>query len=107
VITALEALEAKDRPIQIFSDSQYTLNGITKGWARTWRRNSWKKSDGQPAKNADLWERLLNLVDTFPNLTFQWVRGHAGNRLNETADTLANSAAQGSDLIEDTGYGDR
>lgn len=104
VITALEKLAITDQPIKIFSDSQYTLNGITKGWAKSWRKKGWKKSDGKPAKNSDLWEQILNLVDQFPRLTFQWVRGHAGNHWNEKADDLANGAAQKKDLIEDIGY---
>ena len=104
VITALECLEDPERPVKIYSDSQYTLNGITKGWAKSWRKKGWKKSDGKPAKNIDLWKQILNLVDQFKDLTFEWVRGHAGDPLNERADELANTAAQKRGQIVDTGY---
>lgn len=109
VITALAQLAEHDRHrrVEIHSDSQYTLNGITKGWAKGWRRRGWKKSDGKPALNPDLWQRMLELTEQFPRLTFKWVRGHAGNPLNERADHLANTAAQGGpghDMKEDTGY---
>lgn len=103
VITVLEALDGQERPIKIFSDSQYTINGIVKGWAKGWRAKGWKKGDGKPALNPDLWGRLLELVEKM-DVSFQWVRGHAGDPGNERADVLANSAAQGHDFLEDTGY---
>jgi ribonuclease HI len=106
VITALENL--RDNPkatIKVHSDSQYVINGITKGWAKGWRKRSWKKSDGKPALNPDLWGLMLDLVDLFPKLTFKWVRGHAGNVLNERADTLATTAASpgGNKLVDNGG----
>jgi ribonuclease HI len=106
VITVLEELEedATDRPITIFSDSQYTINGITKGWAKGWRKKNWKKSDGKPALNIDLWKRMLDVTERFPNLSFQWLKGHAGDPMNELADELANCAARGSAKLDDTGY---
>ncbi|MCP3931979.1 MAG: ribonuclease HI [Bacteroidetes bacterium] len=105
VITVLEQLEDKtDRPIKIFSDSKYVLNSITKGWAVGWRKKGWKKSDGKHAKNPDLGEQILDLVEKFSDLTFQWVKGHAGDPMNKLADDLANGAAQGGDLLEDVGY---
>jgi ribonuclease HI len=107
VITALETL-SKDNPkatITIHSDSQYVINGITKGWAKGWRKRGWKKSDGKPALNPDLWGLMLDLVDLFPKLTFKWVKGHAGNALNERADILATGAAsQGGDKLVDDGF---
>jgi ribonuclease HI len=106
VITALETL--KDNPkatITVHSDSQYVINGITKGWAKGWRKRGWKKSDGKPALNPDLWGLMLDLVDLFPKLTFKWVRGHAGNTLNERADVLATTAAaSGGSRLVDKGY---
>lgn len=107
VITALEELGQSQNSVTIFSDSQYTINGITKGWAKNWRAKGWKKGDGKPALNPDLWERMLNLVDNFPNLTFQWVKGHAGDPLNERADELANTAAQKGGPLEDSWYKQR
>ena len=107
VITALEAIRGDDRKrsIVVHSDSQYTINGITKGWARNWRKKGWKKADGKPALNPDLWKRMLELTEGLPKLTFKWVKGHAGDPLNERADELANGAAQGAgDMLEDAGY---
>ena len=106
VITALENIEDHDSPVTIHSDSQYTINGIVKGWAKGWRNRNWKKSDGKPALNPDLWSIMLDLVEQFPKLTFKWVKGHAGNVLNERADVLANSAASqgGGTMRVDEGY---
>ncbi len=104
VITALETLEKTTSSIKIFSDSQYTINGIVKGWAKNWRKKGWKKGDGKPALNSDLWQKMLDIVEKFPKLSFQWVRGHAGDPMNERADRLANSAAHNSGLLEDIGY---
>ncbi len=104
VITALEEIDSTDRPVKIFSDSQYTINGVTKGWARSWKKRGWKKADGKPALNSDLWKSMLEVTKGFPNLTFQWVRGHAGDPGNERADELANGAAHGGGLLDDVGY---
>ncbi|WP_022665320.1 ribonuclease HI [Desulfospira joergensenii] len=106
VINTLEILkDLRESSVTIHSDSQYTINGITKGWAKGWRKRGWKKADGKPALNPDLWARMLDLVELFPKLKFHWVRGHAGNALNERADDLANGAAgQGRDMLIDEGY---
>ena len=105
VITALEEIEPTDQPIKIFSDSQYTINGITKGWAKNWRKKGWKKSNNKPALNIDLWSRLLDLLERFPGVSFHWVKGHAGDPLNERADALATGAARENCCqLEDTGY---
>lgn len=106
VINALETLDNfKSDAITIHSDSQYTLNGITKGWAEGWRKKGWKKGDGKPALNPDLWGIMLDLVEKFEKLSFKWVKGHAGNPLNERADDLANGAAsQRGDMLVDEGY---
>lgn len=103
VIVALEALEGEARPICLHSDSRYVVNGITQNWAKAWKRRGWKKSDGSPAMNPDLWERLLDLL-TGLDVRFIWVKGHAGNPLNEACDHLANSTARMAGLPDDTGY---
>ncbi len=102
-IKAIEALSQTDRPVALFSDSSYVVNGIRKGWARGWRKRGWKKSDGKPAVNPDLWERLLDLTADL-NISFHWVKGHAGHPLNERCDELAVQSARGKNLVEDTGY---
>ena len=103
VIVALEALEGETRPICLHSDSRYVVNGITKNWAKSWKRRGWKKSDGSAAMNPDLWHRLLELLEGL-DVRFFWVKGHAGNPLNEKCDQLANSTARTSGLPDDTGY---
>ena len=108
LLACIVALQSLTHPgaVDLYSDSQYVINGITKNWARGWRRRGWKKSDGAPALNPDLWERLLNLCDA-RDVRFIWVRGHAGNPGNERCDQLAVAAAGGSDLAVDTGYENR
>ena len=64
------------------------VDGVTKGWARSWQRNGWKKADKSPALNSDLWARLLELLETH-RVTFVWVRGHKGHPYNERCDALA------------------
>ena len=70
------------------SDSRYLVDGIEKGWALSWRANGWRKKDKSPALNADLWEPLLSLCETH-EVTFRWVKGHAGHPENERCDKLA------------------
>ena len=86
----IEALNALKEPCEVVltTDSQYVVNGITKGWAQSWRKNGWKKADKKPALNSDLWERLLDLCEEHA-VTFEWIKGHAGHPENERCDTLA------------------
>lgn len=87
VIAGLEALKY---PCKVFlqTDSRYVVDGIEKGWARSWQRNNWIKSDKKPALNKDLWERLLKLLDIH-EVKFLWIKGHAGHAENERCDRLA------------------
>ena len=87
VINALEALKYPCR-VKLTTDSKYVVDGVTKGWAEGWRRRGWKKSDGKPALNTDLWERLLGLLATH-EVEFAWIKGHAGHAENERCDALA------------------
>ena len=86
---AIEALDALKRPsiVDIHTDSQYVKGGIT-GWIHGWKRNGWKTADKKPVKNIDLWQRLDAALQRH-NVTWHWVRGHAGNEANERADQLA------------------
>lgn len=102
-IVALEKITEREKPVHVYSDSSYMINGLTKGWAAGWRRRGWKKSDGEPAVNPDLWERLLGLYETL-TVNMTWVKGHAGHELNERCDHLAVTAGAGSDLMKDEGY---
>lgn len=103
VIAALNQLDHKDKQVTIYSDSSYVVNGITKGWAKSWRKNNWIKSNKEPAINPDLWSELLDLLEPL-NADFVWVKGHAGNPMNERCDELAKSAASKPNLPEDRGY---
>ena len=87
---AIEGLSALKEPcrVKLYSDSKYLIDGITKGWARSWRAKNWKKADGKPALNVELWERVLEL-DEYHEIEYIWVKGHAGNPYNERCDRLA------------------
>jgi len=103
-IVALRQLEHRDKPVTLYSDSSYVVNGIVKGWAKSWQQRGWIKSDKKPAVNPDLWAELLDLVKDL-NITFKWVKGHAGNPMNERCDALAVASARQAGLPADTGYG--
>ncbi len=87
VISALAALKEPCKAI-ITTDSKYVVDGVTKGWAKSWKKNGWIKSDKKPALNADLWEELLRLLEIH-SYEFVWVKGHAGHPENERCDALA------------------
>ena len=87
VIEALSCLK-ESCDVTLCTDSQYVANAITKGWAKGWRSNGWKKTDKKPALNADLWEKALELIEKH-NVTIVWVKGHAGHPENERCDALA------------------
>lgn len=90
LLAAINGLEALVTPsaVVLTSDSKYLVDGITKNWARSWKRNGWVKSDGKPALNPDLWDRLLKQVGKH-DVEFVWVKGHAGHPENERCDKLA------------------
>lgn len=87
VITALKAL---NRPCQVdlYTDSQYVVNAIEKGWAKKWQANGWMRNKKDKALNPDLWQSLLNLLEIH-QVTFHWVKGHAENPYNNRCDELA------------------
>lgn len=87
VITALKAL---NRPCQVdlYTDSQYVVNAIEKGWAKKWQANGWMRNKKDKALNPDLWQTLLDLLEVH-QVTFHWVKGHAENPYNNRCDELA------------------
>lgn len=87
VISALKALKEPCR-VKIYSDSQYVCDGINKGWARSWKAKGWMRNNKEAAKNPDLWESLLSIIDVHET-KFIWVRGHADNDYNNRCDKLA------------------
>jgi len=91
----IEALQKLREPCQVTltTDSKYVSDGISKGWAASWKARGWKKADKSPALNSDLWGTLLDLCETH-TVEFVWVKGHAGHPYNERCDTLAQGEAQ-------------
>jgi ribonuclease HI len=105
VIAALESL-SRSTPgasVVLYSDSRYVVDSIQKGWARRWRSRGWMRDATNRAENADLWQRLLDLLERTP-VEFRWVRGHASHKENERCDRLAVAAAHGKNLPEDAGF---
>ena len=86
----IEALRLLREPciVELYSDSKYVIDALSKGWARGWQARGWVKSDKKPALNVDLWEQLLPLLERH-KVTFNWVKGHAGHPENERCDQLA------------------
>jgi len=107
ILACIVGLQALKEPsaVTLYSDSQYVINSMTKGWARRWKKNHWKRDD-QDVPNADLWEKMLDLCDKH-QVRFNWVRGHAGNKENERCDQLAREAALGFEMAIDTVYEDK
>ena len=107
LMAAIRGLEALKHPcrVTLYSDSEYVVNAMKQGWARRWRDNGWRRNKKDKAVNPDLWERLLQLCETH-QVSFQWVRGHAGTPENERCDELAQAAARGEHLAVDQHYED-
>ena len=91
---AISAFEALKVPCNVIftSDSKYVIDGLQKGWAVGWKKKGWKKSDGSPALNPQLWDRLLTAIAPH-TITYHWVKGHAGHPYNERCDRLATAQA--------------
>jgi ribonuclease HI len=89
LMAAIQALESLNRPSQVrlYTDSTYVLNGITK-WVAGWQRNGWRTAAKKPVKNEDLWRQLVQAMERH-EISWQWVKGHAGDEGNERADALA------------------
>lgn len=89
LLAAISALEALEKPskITVVTDSAYVKNGVT-GWIFGWKRNGWRTSNKKPVKNVELWQRLDKAAARH-NVTWEWVKGHAGHPENERADELA------------------
>ena len=89
LMAAIAALEALKRPctVALHTDSQYLRQGIT-GWIHGWKKNGWRTADKKPVKNAELWQRLDAALGQH-KIEWKWVKGHAGDEMNERADALA------------------
>lgn len=89
--------------VRLFTDSQYVRNAVEKRWLAAWQARGWRKADKKPVLNADLWRRLLPLLEKH-EVRFHWLRGHAGHAENERCDLLARDAAGMSDLPPDDAF---
>lgn len=91
---AIEALESLPAPCEVtfYTDSVYVKQGITT-WMKTWVKNGWRTANGKPVKNQDLWRRL-HAATRKHEITWKWVRGHAGDEFNERVDKLATAARE-------------
>ncbi|VAW23150.1 Ribonuclease HI [hydrothermal vent metagenome] len=87
---AIRALDSLTRPCEVdmFTDSKYVKDGLTK-WINNWKKNGWKTAAKKPVKNAELWQELDQAVKRH-SITWHWLKGHAGDEMNERADALAN-----------------
>ena len=86
----IEALALLKEPcvVELYSDSKYVIDGLSKGWAKGWQKRGWIKADKKPALNPDLWEKLLALTDRH-EMHYHWVKGHAENERNNRCDQMA------------------
>ena len=92
VIEGLSALKFSCA-VTLVSDSKYVIDAITKGWVYSWKAKGWRKADKSPALNVDLWEKLLPQLERH-QMTYQWVKGHAGHPENERCDQMAVAQCQ-------------
>jgi ribonuclease HI len=99
VIAGLEAIKKDGASIKIYSDSQYVVNSVERGWLNKWIATDFRGGK----KNKDLWLRYAGLAKKY-RIKFEWVKGHASNPYNNRCDELATEAADGGNLSEDTGY---
>jgi ribonuclease HI len=98
VIVGLESMKQPGADIKIFSDSKYVVDSVEKGWLHAWEKKGFLNK-----KNPDLWKRFLAVYRKH-NVTFEWVKGHAGNKYNEICDKLAVAASQRENLLVDEAY---
>ncbi|MBZ0150985.1 MAG: ribonuclease HI [Planctomycetes bacterium] len=105
LLGAIVGLEALTRPcaVTLWSDSQYLIHALTKGWLDGWQRRGWRTAAKEPVKNRDLWERLLRAIGEH-TVDWRWVRGHTGDVENERCDQLAAAAANAPDRLPDPGF---
>ena len=94
VNAVLEALRALPGPLEVVSDSTYVVNCFRDRWWAGWIRRGWTNSAKKPVANRDLWEPLVDLYRQRGDVTFRWVKGHSGNRMNDLVDELAVAAAR-------------
>jgi len=104
LMAVIVGLEALNRPceVEVYSDSKYVVDAFNQHWIDGWLKKGWKRGKNEPVKNVDLWKRLLKAKEQH-QVTFVWVKGHAGHDYNERCDQLATSSADGENLLIDSG----
>src|SRR5436305_14467484 len=104
IFAAIAGLELLKQPcrVTLYSDSEYVVNAMTKGWVESWKRKQWWHSKTERVPNRDLWERLMAVCEKH-QVEFRWVKGHAGRLENERCDRLATTALRRADLLMDEG----
>ncbi len=102
LMAVIIGLEALNRPceVDLYSDSKYVIDAFNQHWIDSWLKNNWKNNQKKAVKNIDLWKRLLKAKEQH-TVTFHWVKGHDGHPENERCDTLATTAADGGNLLDD------
>lgn len=102
---AIVALEALKKPcaVELISDSKYVIDAMRLSWIHGWKKRGWSRGPNKPLKNAELWRRLDKAAAPH-TMTWSWVKGHAGNPMNERCDKLAFGSAEGGNLPEDEGF---
>jgi ribonuclease HI len=105
LMAAISALELLSEPCEatLHSDSKYVVDALNKNWLTGWKKKGWKKSDKKPVLNKDLWQRL-DAAQAKHRVVWKWVKGHAGNPLNERCDELVHEAIDAGILVTDQGY---
>lgn len=105
IYAAIKGFELLKEPckVTVYSDSQYLVDAMMKGWVTKWKRKNWWRTNKERAVNVDLWEKLLALAEMH-QVEFVWVKGHAGNAENERCDQLAYAALRQKNLAADEGY---
>lgn len=105
ILAAIVGIEMLNRPckVTLYSDSQYLVDAMMKGWVTTWKRKDWWRTNKERAVNVDLWQRLLSACEQH-QVEFHWVKGHAGNEENERCDQLSMNALRQPNLSADEGY---
>lgn len=104
LMAAIVGLEALKKPcdVELYSDSRYLVDAFHQHWIEGWQKSNWRRGRKNEVKNIDLWQRLLKAKEMH-QVTFFWVKGHNGHAENERCDLLATTAADGNNLIVDTG----
>ena len=105
ILAAIEGLKALKEScnVNLYSDSRYLVDAMTKGWVKKWQKNDWQRNKKEKAKNIDLWVMMLDLCQKH-QVTFSWVKGHSGHAENEYCDQLAVKAAGQINLPKDDGF---